>query len=135
MDAPVEVWKDLLEEQRQEALEDLLSRWHTWQQGARTSRGYGARSSTCGDYRTPASYHSAEDADEAIDEHNENVTMRTVQACVDSLAPELRPACYMMARNASVGAAVFKCRPISELVQERARRELLAKLISAGVID
>ena len=129
------VWTEILAEQRDEAFQDILARWHAWQAGARTARGFSGRSSTCGDYRTPASYHSAEDADEAIDALNENATMRTVQACVDALPYELRPACYMMARNAAVGVEVFKCRPISELVQERARRELLAKLISAGVID
>lgn len=129
------VWTEILAEQRAEAFQDILARWHAWQHGARTARGYSARSSTCSDYRTPASYHSAEDADEAIDELNERTTMRAVQACVDSLPPELRPACYMMARNAAVGVEVFKCRPISESLQAKAREQLLAKLVSAGVID
>jgi hypothetical protein len=132
----VSAWDDLLEEQRHEVLDDLLARWHEWQQGARLSRGYSARSATCADYQTPASYHSAEDADEAVDEHNERVTMRAVQACVDSMHTELRAACYMLARNAAVGASVFRARPFDQAptVMERARRALLDRLIEAGVI-
>lgn len=135
MHPAAEIWREMLEQQREEALQDLLARWHEWQHGARTARGYAGRSSTCGDYQTPASYHSAEDADEAIDQRNEHATMRTVQACVDALPHELRPACYMMARNAAVGVEVFQCRPISQVLMARARAQLLERLVDAGVID
>lgn len=126
------VWKGMLDQMRQDALEDLLSRWHQWQHADRVASGHNSSGTGFQDYRTSRQY---DDENGALDAAIENSIMATVQACVDALAPELRPACYMMARNAAVGAAVFRSRPISQGVQDKAREQLLARLLAAGVIE
>lgn len=126
-------WDDLLAEQRQAALDDLLSRWHAWQQTSRVARGYADRSATCADYRTPASFNSASDADEAIDESNEEASMRALQGCVDNMPPNLRRACYALARNAALGANVFRSGEAETMVE--AREQLLLRLIAAGLVE
>lgn len=126
------VWKDMLDQARQEALQDLLSRWHQWQHADRVASGHNSSGTGFQDYRTSRQY---DDENGALDAAIENSIMASVQACVDAMPFELRPACYMMARNAAVGAAVFRCRPISQALQDKARAELLRRLISAGVVD
>lgn len=126
------IWQANLDQQRGEALDDLLSRWHQWQHADRVASGHNSSGTGFQDYRTSRQY---DDENGALDAAIENSIMATVQACVDAMAPELRPACYMMARNCAIGVAVFRCRPISQALQDKARAELLRRLLSAGVID
>jgi hypothetical protein len=123
---------EILDILRNETLDDLLSRWHQWQHADRVASGHNSSGTGFQDYRTSRQY---DDENGALDAAIENSIMATVQACVDAMPFELRPACYMMARNAAVGVEVFRCRPISQALQDTARAQLLRRLISAGVID
>lgn len=119
------------------ALDDILSRWHHWQLGARVGRGHADRSLVAGDYRTSRQY---DDVNGALDDDLEAATMRTVQSQVDNMVAPWKIAVYVIARNAYLGTSAFASpRLPSEpkargQVIDEARRMILTRLRSAGVL-
>jgi len=120
------------------ALDDLLSRWHAWQQGAKASRGFAPKSLVCGDYRTSRQY---DDGNGALDSDLDAFQSRQVDHEVRQMQEPHRTAIYVQARNLSTGFAVWFS---PRLPQERAEREALVavarqiicvRLLASGVIS
>lgn len=120
-----------------EMLDDLLCRWHHWQQQARLTRGYNSRSLVTGDYKVSRQY---DDANGALDADIEDTVMRQVDFEVTEMKEPYRSAIYADARALSLGLAVFTSPRLPEnpverkMVMAQARNVLLARLISAGVV-
>jgi len=123
--------------ERNAALDDLLSRWHHWQLGARVGRGHSDRSLVTGDYRTSRQY---DDQNGALYDDEEVQTMRAVQACVDNLIDPYRTVVYVLARALYLGTSAFVSprlpadRAMRAELEAEARRRLIARLVDAGVI-
>jgi hypothetical protein len=134
------VWSQLLEQQRLEALEDLLSRWHHWQteQGKSTARGHAARSTVVGDYIVSRQY---DDENGALYDDEENIAMRAVQSNVDNMTEPYRSAAYVMARSLCLGTSAFSSPRLPQFAAERdrvlahARQWLILRLVSGGLIE
>ena len=134
------VWSQLLEQQRNEALDDLLSRWHHWQteQGKSTARGHAGRSTVVGDYIASRQY---DDENGALYDDEEQSMMRAVQAHVDNMAEPYRSAAYVMARSLCLGTSAFTSPRLPAFPAERdrvlahARRWLILRLVSGGLIE
>jgi hypothetical protein len=134
------VWLQLLEQQRAEALDDLLSRWHHWQteQGHSTARGYASRSQVVGDYIVS---RQRDDWNGALYDDEENVAMRAVQANVDNMTEPYRSAAYVLARSLCLGTTAFTSPRLPQFPAERdrvlahARQWLVLRLVSGGLIE
>jgi hypothetical protein len=133
------VWSSLLAQQRNEALDDLLSRWHHWQtQQTSTARGHAARSTVVGDYIVSRQH---DDANGALYDDEEQVTMRAVQANVDNMAEPYRSAAYVMARSLCLGPSAFTSPRLPKFPAERdrvlahARQWLILRLVGAGMME
>lgn len=134
------VWSALLEQQRQEALDDLLSRWHHWQteQGKSTARGHAGRSTVVGDYIASRQY---DDVNGALYDDEENTAMRAVQANVDNMTEPYRSAAYVLARSLSLGTSAITSPRLPTFPKERdrvlahARQWLILRLVSGGLIE
>ena len=125
---------------RNDALDDLLSRWHHWQmeQGKSTARGHAGRSTVVGDYIASRQY---DDQNGALYDDEEQVAMRAVQANVDNMTEPYRSAAYVMARALCLGTAAFTSPRLPAFPAERdrvlahARRWLILRLVSGGLIE
>ena len=119
-----------------EALNDLLSRWHAWASDERTALGYPSVSASANQYRASRQY---DDATGALDQDVENVIMAGVDACVWSIPQPYRIALHINARNLSTGVFVWRSPRMPEdpiacafLVSD-AREMLLVRLRDRGL--
>jgi hypothetical protein len=123
---------------RQEALDDLLSRWDHWLHPVQVSRGYASTSAEGRLYRTSRQY---DDENGALDDAVEHQVMQGVQACVEKLSLEHRIAIHVEARNVRLGVSVWRSPrlPANEAaareVIQAARLALLSHLVRAGVVE
>jgi hypothetical protein len=127
-----------LEAQRQDAvLDDLLSRWHQWQQRARVGLGWKPRAPGFGGYRCSRQY---DDANGALDDNFDADTMRRLEFEVSELPTQPRAAIYCLARALTVGASVFTSPRLPADPAERtavvkqARAALMRRLVAAGLM-
>ena len=120
-----------------EILDDILSRWHSWQCGYRASRGFSPKSLVTGDYRTSRQY---DDVNGALDIDIDAAIMRQVDFEIGEMADPHRTAIYCLARALALGLAVFTSprlpddRAELEHIVRNARGILTARLVASGVI-
>ena len=134
------IWQATLDQQRSEALDDLLSRWHHWQieSSKSTARGHAARSQVVGDYIVSRQH---DDVNGALYDDEEQVAMRAVQANVDNMTEPYRSAAYVLARTLYFGHSVISSPRLPAFPKERdrvlahARQWLILRLVSAGLIE
>lgn len=118
-------------------LDDLLSRWHQWQQGERVARGYAPKALVVGNFRSSRQY---DDANGQLDADLEHRTMRVLDHQVREMAEPWRAALYADARACMLGIAVFTSprlpadRQERERIVQQARRQLAARLSVVGVM-
>lgn len=126
---------------RAEQLEDLLSRWHHWQLGARVGRGFNDRAVVAGEHRTSRQY---DDANGALYDDEESDRMRTFQANVDEITQRdgiAGAALYQLARARYVGVSVFNAPRLPtdpearQRVLDGARGWLILRLVNAGLLE
>lgn len=122
---------------REEALDDLLSRWDHWAHGEKVCRGYAPKSLVCGDFRISRQY---DDANGALDDAIEDRIMRAVDAALGAMLDPWRSAMYCQARNLRLGLAVWSSPRLPRdkeglrVVVATGRRMLIAGLTSSGVM-
>lgn len=133
------IWTKLLQDQRDAALDDLLSRWHHWQtQQSSTTRGHAGRSLVVGDYIASRQY---DDVNGALYDDEENVAMRAVQANVDNMDEPYRSAAYVIARALYLGTSAISSPRLPQFPAERerviarARQWLTLRLVGAGLME
>lgn len=134
------VWQATLDQQRNEVLDDLLSRWHHWQveSSKSTARGHAARSQVVGDYIVSRQH---DDVNGALYDDEEQVVMRAVQANVDNMDEPYRSTIYVLARSLYFGHSVISSPRLPRFPAERdrvlstSRKWLLLRLVSAGLIE
>jgi len=132
------VWTDLLEEQRQAALDDLLSRWHHWCMTERAAVGYEGVSAGFDGHQTSRQY---DDQNGALDDAIENDIMVALNAIVENMAATAQLLLRDLARALCLGVDVFRNPrlPANRAVREellcQAREELVERLVSAGIIE
>lgn len=120
-----------------QALDEILCRWHAWQQRDTVGRGYNRRALVCGDYRISRQY---DDENGALDDSIESDIMRTVDFQVQQMKDPHRAAIYALARALVVGARVWTSPRLPQDRMERiecvamARTLLTNRLRSAGVM-
>ena len=123
---------------RDAALDDLLSRWHAWQQArGNVTRGFNGRALVTGEYRSSRQY----DGDNGVlDDDIDDARSRVVEAQVQELVHPWRTAIYVVARNLSTGQAVWNSPRLPQAARERdvivteARRLLSRRLELAGLL-
>jgi len=120
-----------------EILNDLLSRWHSWANDARTALGFPTESSSCKFYRPSKQY----DWDNgASDQDAENRTMAAFESCVYKVPEPFRTALHFNARNLATGLSVWRSPRLPEddlaraLLLTDARAMLLARLREGEII-
>ena len=124
--------------EREEELDALLSRWHSWSQSSKTATGYGQHSAGFDGYRTSRQY---DDSNGALDEDFDAQRCRAVDFAAEHLQDPWRAAIYAEARNLYTGAAVWGSPRLPAdpaqraMVVAQARGMMIAKLVSAGVMD
>jgi hypothetical protein len=120
---------------RDEAIDDLLARWHWWQGRSRVGRGFNNRSAVAGEYAISRQY---DDDNGALDDDLENLTMRQVDFEVRELSDPWRSALHALAMSLCTGAAVIHSPRIMPADRERvtaeARVRIARRLVVAGVI-
>ncbi len=134
------IWQATLDQQRSEALDDLLSRWHHWQieSSNSTARGHATRSQVVGDYIVSRQH---DDVNGALYDDEEQVAMRAVLANVDNMSEPYRSAIYVLARSLYFGHSVISSPRLPKFPAERervlahARKWLILRLVSAGLIE
>ena len=121
--------------EQEDALEDLLSRWHWWQGRSKLGRGFHGRSLVVGEYTTSRQY---DDDNGALDDELEEQTMRQVDFEVSQLGDPWRSAIHAIAKSLCTGAAVFHSPRIAAVdharVSAEARTQLLRRFITAGLV-
>lgn len=127
--------QDALRRERDEAVDDLLSRFHWWQGRARVGRGFNRRSLVVGEYTASRQY---DDENGALDDELEDQTMRQVEFEVSQLGDPWRSAIHAIAKSLCTGAAVFHSPRIAAAdharVSAEAREQLLRRFVAAGLI-
>lgn len=122
---------------RAEQLDDLLSRWHHWQQRSSVGRGFDERSAVVGQYRISRQY---DDDNGALYDDEEHELMRAVDFAVRELATEHGAALHQQARALMLGVDVFRSPRLPadpkarEQLLEAARAMLVARLLASGVL-
>jgi hypothetical protein len=124
-------------EAQQASLDDLLCRWHSWQQAAVLTRGMNRKALVVGDYQAQGGYRIDDDV---IDARSEHLTMKAVDFQVDQMVNPYRIAMYVMARAISLGVVVF-CSPRlppdrteRQVVCLEARRQAIDRFTRAGIM-
>lgn len=118
-------------------LDDLLSRWHSWQKVATASRGYSARAAGFEQYR-PSRQH--DDTNGALDTDLDVMRSAQVDFEVSQMKDPHRAAIYIDARNLCTGLNVWNSprlpadRAEREEVIREARRMICKRLVDSGVI-
>jgi hypothetical protein len=119
-----------------EILDDLLSKWHCWQQ-ARPCRGYASKSAGFEQYRASRQY---DDTNGALDSDLDAARSEQVDFEVSEMQEPYKAAIYASARNLATGIAVWASPrlPLDAALRgqivDKARMMLCARLCSAGVI-
>jgi hypothetical protein len=128
-------WDDLLEEQRQEALDDLLSRWHWWRSHLAPVSGYETEGTATSQYQTSRQY---DDVNGALDDQLEATCMQQVDFEISEMGDPWRSAISALARSLCTGMMVFHSPRIQPADRARvtaeARIVLIERLIAAGVM-
>ncbi len=133
----IESTRPILEQERDDKLDDLLSRWHHWSSGARVTRGHANRSLVAGDYITSRQY---DDENGALDDAIESRIMRGVESVVERMEDPFRAAIYVEARALCLGVSVFRSPRLPEDPREArkvidvARGMLVNQLTRAGLM-
>lgn len=119
-------------------LDDVLSRWHSWQTAYRGgARGYNSRSLVAGDFRVSRQW---DDENGALDSDLESDRMKSVDFQVSEMPEPYRTAIYAEARNLSVGVKAFMsprlpADPVERSrVIKRAREIIQDRLTNAGIL-
>ena len=118
-------------------LDDLLSRWHSWQLANKTTRGYAPKALVCGDYRISRQY---DDVSGALDDDLDNLRSRQVDHEVRQMGETHRAAIYTLARNLATGREVWfsprlpQDKPARDAIVREARNILIGRLVASGVI-
>lgn len=119
-------------------LDDILSRWHYWQDQYRGgARGFNSKSVVAGDFRVSRQW---DDQNGALDSDLETETMKSVDFHVSEMVEPYRAAIYVQARALCVGYMVFNNpRLPSDPVQRdkvfaHARTILRERLTDAGIL-
>lgn len=122
--------------ERQEALDDILSRWHWWRSTYTTERGVTGGGNATSGYITSRQY---DDANGGLDFALENATMRQVDFEISSIGDPWRSAICALARSLCTGAAVFHSPRIPPAerarVMREAREKLTGRLVAAGLLE
>ena len=132
------VWTDLLEEQRQAALDDLLSRWHHWCMSERVAQGYEGEAAGFDAYQTSRQY---DDQNGALDDAIENDIMTALNAIVDNMAATAQLVLRDQARALCLGVDVFRnprlpaSREVRGELLRQAREELIERLVAGGIME
>lgn len=121
-----------------EILDDILSRWHTWRQGYRPTRGFNDRSTVAGEnYLVSRQY---DDTNGALDDALESRTMRNVDHEISELGVMQQIVLAFQARSLSLGCEIWTNPRLPTDPAERdkllgsARAALSRRLANAGVI-
>lgn len=124
-------------EESDASLDDLLFRWHRWQQSYRAVSGW-RRSSLVLDRYVSGRHYDADNG--ALDDEIEADTMHTMEFEVGEMPEPWRSAIHQEARNMVVGAAVFVSPRLPSDLRQRqrviaeARQKLRVRLLSAGLL-
>ncbi len=118
-------------------LDDLLIRWHAWQQSYTPTRAFRSRALVCGEYNAGRHW---DDDNGVSDAEAERRTMRAVDDAVSRMDGQHRMAIQIEARNLSVGSAVFRSPRLpagrnecAQLLRD-ARGALIRILLRSGVL-
>jgi hypothetical protein len=120
-----------------EILDDLLSRWHHWQQGEKIGRGHNRKALVIGDFKISRQY---DDANGQLDSDLEAQTMRSVNFQVREMEDPYRAAIYVNARACMLGLDVYTSPRLpadpaaKALVIAKARLLLTGRLLAIGVM-
>jgi hypothetical protein len=132
-----QTYAEMVAADRAAALDDILSRWHSWQGGFKAVRGFKGRALVVGDFRISRQY----DADNgALDDEIEDAVMQQVDFEVNEMGDPHRSAIYALARALSLGLMVFSSARLpadpreKQIIINTARGILIARLVGAGVI-
>lgn len=124
--------------QRQQELDDILSRWHWWRAGYRSVRGFNDRATVTGDYQTSRQY---DDANGALDGQIENSIMAQVEFQFTEMSRLHQVAIMVNARAVYTGADVWlhPSMPTDMGARRRlideARTRLMQRLVACGVME
>lgn len=119
-------------------LDDILSRWHVWQQAARVGRGHADRAMVCGENYRPSRQY--DDSNGKLDDDLNSFRCKAVDFAVSGMDDPWRAAVYVNARNLSTGREVWRSPRLPEDKAQRteivkqARGQLVRLLMSAGVM-
>jgi hypothetical protein len=132
-----QTYAEMVAADRSASLDDILSRWHSWQGGYKEVRGFKGRALVVGDFKISRQYDSENGA---LDDEIEDQTMRQVDFQVSEMTDPHKAAIYVMARALCLGLMVFTSPRLPADPREKAiiinaaRGVLIARLIEAGVI-
>lgn len=116
-------------------LDDILSRWHSWQRGDVLTDGHSGRATVLGDSLTSRQY---DDMNGALDAQLEITTMRQVDFEVSEIPDPWRSALHALARSLYTGHAVFHSPRIPAenraRVSAEAREKITVRLKAAGIM-
>lgn len=119
-------------------LDDLLARWHAWQQGTHVGRGHADRALVCGDNYRPSRQYDDENG--KLDDDLDARRSRAVDHAASKLTDPYRAAIYCNARNLATGRTVWHSPrlPTDPAARDRvlfcARVQMVKLLVSAGVM-
>jgi hypothetical protein len=121
-------------------LEEILAKWHQWQQGYRLVKAFNDRALVVGEYEasrdSKRKHLDLERADEELDDYR----MRQVDFEVSEMEHPHKAAIYELARCLTTGVYVWisprlpSDKEVREVIVRNARRILTARLQSAGVM-
>jgi hypothetical protein len=111
-----------------ELLDDLLSRWHHWQQSERVVRGFNRKALVIGDFKISRQY---DDANGQLDADLEDRIMRQVDFQVRQMEDPHRAAIYVNARALLLGVMVFTSPRLPSDTQARRQMVLQARCMLA----
>lgn len=118
-------------------LDDLLSRWHSWQRACPATRGYAPRAAGFEQYRTSRQY---DDTNSALDTDLDASRSAQVDFEASQMRDPYRAAIYINARNLCAGLNVWSSPRLPadeterDIVIREARVLICQRLMSAGVI-
>jgi len=96
---------DFVADEVEEAVNDLLKRWHNWSKQDTVVAGFNTCSSAMEQFRASRQY----DADNGVlDQDIENRIMASVEFCIDCVDQPYRTALWINARNLSTGLTVWR---------------------------
>lgn len=121
-----------------QALNDLLTRWHQWSSSYTFGKGYPSIDSACRSSRTSRQY---DDSNGALDAAVENKIMEAFDAAASTIEQPYLTALQFQARNLFTGRQVWTSPrlPVDEMervvLMMEARNRLLRVLARSGVMS